>query len=441
MRLAAQPHERIDRSQEIRFFYEGQAVRGFAGDTIGSALYRGRPADLLPQLQVPPPRGLICCTGHCPNCLMTVDGIPNVRVCVTPLTADTAVQGPERPRLARARLDGRDRQVRRRGSRRPASTTRRSSARGASGRSTRSFSGMPQASDELDPDAARTERYDVEHRHVRPARDRRWPCGPRGCDRRGRARRAGRPRRRGPRAGRRRCLSEPGGAAEARALVARARRAGVEVFSPASAIGIYEGGLVPVEYGRVLIRFRADHVVGATGTTDQPFVFPGNDLVGVMLPSAVRRLVNYWSLKPGERAVVLAVDDRGLGAIEDLRRGGVSIAELVDFRERRPRSISVKGRKGHVRQITVDGKSIDCDLVVMAGSPQPAYQLLAGAGATVEFDADRGIFVPTDAACRPVSGRVRRRGARRGRRRRRPCSERERRRPSSATARTRRRRI
>jgi sarcosine oxidase subunit alpha len=32
----------------------------------------------------------------------------------------------------------------------------------------------------------------------------------------------------------------------------------------------------------------------------------------------------------------------------------------------------------------------------MAGSPQPAYQLLAGAGASVEFDSGRGIFVPTE---------------------------------------------
>ena len=33
----------------------------------------------------------------------------------------------------------------------------------------------------------------------------------------------------------------------------------------------------------------------ATGSLDQPLVFPGNDLVGVMLPSAVRRLVGSGS--------------------------------------------------------------------------------------------------------------------------------------------------
>ncbi len=120
------------------------------------------------------------------------------------------------------------------------------------------------------------------------------------------------------------------------ALAERAAAAGVEIFCPATAIGVYEGGLVPVEHGDVLIRFRAGHVVGAAGVVEQPLVFPGNDLVGVMFPTAVRRLVNFWSLKPGERAVVLTVDDRGLEAADDLRRAGVAIAGVVDFRERRP---------------------------------------------------------------------------------------------------------
>jgi sarcosine oxidase subunit alpha len=74
MRLGAQPHERIDRSQEIRFYYEGQAVRGLEGDTIGSALFAAGRRVFSRSFKYHRPRGLLCCTGHCPNCLMTVDG-------------------------------------------------------------------------------------------------------------------------------------------------------------------------------------------------------------------------------------------------------------------------------------------------------------------------------------------------------------------------------
>ena len=37
--------------------------------------------------------GSLCCSGHCANCQMTVDGIPNVRVCTTPLREGAAVKG------------------------------------------------------------------------------------------------------------------------------------------------------------------------------------------------------------------------------------------------------------------------------------------------------------------------------------------------------------
>jgi sarcosine oxidase subunit alpha len=191
-------------------------------------------------------------------------------------------------------------------------------------------------------------------------------------------------------------LGERDGSEDARRLEERARAAGVDVVAPARAIGLYEGNLVPVACGDLLVKFRADHVVVAAGVTEQPLVFPGNDLVGVMLPGAVGRLVNLWSVKPGDRAVVLTVDDRGLDAAATLREGGVAVSEVVDFRERAPRSIAARGSKGRLRRVTVDGKSIDCDVLVVAGSPQPAYQLLAHAGARVEFDERRGIFVPRD---------------------------------------------
>jgi hypothetical protein len=65
--------------------------------------------------------------------------------------------------------------------------------------------------------------------------------------------------------------------------------AGVEVLAPATALGIWEGGLVPVDCRRtVLYRFRAEKVVvAARRDPKQPVVFPGNDLVGVMLPDGV----------------------------------------------------------------------------------------------------------------------------------------------------------
>src|ERR1700682_2089640 len=92
MRLATQPGEGINRDQPVSFTFAGAPVSGFAGDTIGSALYAGGRRVFSRSFKYHRPRGLMCCTGDCPNCLMTVDGVPNVRVCVEPLRAGADVR-------------------------------------------------------------------------------------------------------------------------------------------------------------------------------------------------------------------------------------------------------------------------------------------------------------------------------------------------------------
>ncbi len=50
----------------------------------------------------------------------------------------------------------------------------------------------------------------------------------------------------------------------------------------------------------------------ATGTIEQPLVFAGNDLPGVMLAGGARRLASLYSVLPGQRAVLATTSDRGL---------------------------------------------------------------------------------------------------------------------------------
>ena len=68
-------------------------MQGFAGDTIGSALYASGQRVFSRSLKYHRPRGLACCSGHCANCQMTVDGIPSVRVCTAPLREGAVVKG------------------------------------------------------------------------------------------------------------------------------------------------------------------------------------------------------------------------------------------------------------------------------------------------------------------------------------------------------------
>jgi len=75
---------------DIRF--NGKTIPIQAGDTVASALYRAGQRIFTRSFKYHRPRGLLCCSGHCPNCLMNVDGVPNVRTCITEAHAGMAVK-------------------------------------------------------------------------------------------------------------------------------------------------------------------------------------------------------------------------------------------------------------------------------------------------------------------------------------------------------------
>jgi len=374
MRLPPQPDERIDRTQEVVFTFRGKPVRAFRGDTFGSALFADGQRVFSRSFKYHRPRGLLCCSGSCPNCMMTVDGTPNVRVCAEPvregadLTPQNVLGSLEHDLLAVTDKIG--------GPFTPVGFYYRTMIRPRRAwplyeKFLRNAAGLGR----IDPHAERSDRYDTEHRHAEVL-----VVG-------------------GGTAGR-----EAAGryAADGKHVVLVEENPYLEIDEGdfevlrGRALGIWEGGLVPVDAGNVLYRYRTEQIVVATGAIEQPLVFPGNDLVGVMLPEAVRRLVDDWAIRPGERAVVVTVDENGREAAARLKGIGVEIGGVYDLRRERIREIVARGRKGVLRSVELDGRRIDCDLLVMSGGRQPAYSLLAQAGARVEYVPESGAFLPTE---------------------------------------------
>src|SRR5574337_1292933 len=91
-RLAPRVGERSDRGRAVSFSFDGWKVTGFGGDTLGSAAAASGAEIFSRSFKYHRPRGLYCCSGHCPNCMMTVDGVPNVRVCAEPAREGIRVQ-------------------------------------------------------------------------------------------------------------------------------------------------------------------------------------------------------------------------------------------------------------------------------------------------------------------------------------------------------------
>jgi sarcosine oxidase subunit alpha len=371
MRLPPRAGERIDRNRTGSFTFEGNRVDAFAGDTFGSALFAAGRRVFSRSFKYHRPRGLLCCSGSCPNCMMTVDGVPNVRVCAervrfgADVRAQNVVGSLERDLLGVVDKVG--------GPFTPVGFYYRTMIRPRRAwplyeKFLRNVAGLGR----VDEHARRGKRFDTEHRRADVLV---IGGGRAGLD----------------------AAAQAAAAGEHVVLVdegepERSDRQGFELAPRARALGIYEGGLVPVDAGSVLLRFRAGRIVVATGTLEQPLVFAGNDLVGVMLPGGVRRLVRDFSLKPGNRAVVITAGDSGMA--QDLEAAGVELVRFVDLRERIPLRIVAKGKRGRLRSVTIDDEELACDLLVVSGSAQPAYSLLAQAGARIEYDPERGIFVP-----------------------------------------------
>jgi sarcosine oxidase subunit alpha len=191
--------------------------------------------------------------------------------------------------------------------------------------------------------------------------------------------------------------------AQLRAAVASATQDGrIEVLTDSSVLGRYDDNWVAVVQRGLpgvperLIKARAGTLVVAPGLIERPYVFAGNDVPGVLLSTAVRRLVNLYAVRPGERAVVLTANPSGDAAADDLRRIGVEVAEVVDAR-RGGDVLRVHGRSS-VRAVELaDGRRIEADLLVTATGWTAPTALLNMAG-------DRPVYSPRAARFLPGGG-------------------------------------
>lgn len=77
----------VTRGKEIEIFVNAQPVRAYEGESIGAALAAAGIREFRRTEQLKDPRGLYCCMGTCHGCLVTVDGRPNIRACITPASA------------------------------------------------------------------------------------------------------------------------------------------------------------------------------------------------------------------------------------------------------------------------------------------------------------------------------------------------------------------
>jgi methylglutamate dehydrogenase subunit C len=204
----------------------------------------------------------------------------------------------------------------------------------------------------------------------------------------------------------------------------------VRILRRTTVFGTYDGGT----YGAVervsdhlattpsgqprqrLWRIVAKHAVLASGATERPIVFGGNDRPGVMLAGAVRTYLNRYGVLPGQKAVVFANNDYAATTVTELDRAGVEVVALVDSRPQPSDLISgiasaaetrlISGGvvtdaigKKHVTGAVIRTRSgeevkLDCDLIAVSGGWNPNIQLTTHLGGKPVWNDELSTFTP-----------------------------------------------
>ena len=81
-----------DKCREVHFTLDGEDMSGYEGESIAAALHANGVMIHRYTQKKHKPRGIFCAIGRCTDCVMIVNGEPNVRTCITPLEEGMTVE-------------------------------------------------------------------------------------------------------------------------------------------------------------------------------------------------------------------------------------------------------------------------------------------------------------------------------------------------------------
>ena len=90
--ITEHPILEFQHGEKVHFSFDGREMEGFAGEPIAMALHANGVRIYRVTPEKKRSRGFFCAIGKCSSCFMTVDGVPNVRTCVTPLKSGMKVE-------------------------------------------------------------------------------------------------------------------------------------------------------------------------------------------------------------------------------------------------------------------------------------------------------------------------------------------------------------
>ncbi len=301
MRITEHPILRFQRGRELTFELDGRSMKGFAGETIAAALHANGVRVLRESPTLHRPRGFFCAIGRCSSCLMTVNGVPNVMTCITPLEEGMRVE-TQRDKGRIAASGASSPRVR------PAPQTRAGS----------DVPGIPLVVIGGGPAglsaAAAAARFGVETVIV----DENSVAGGQLIKQTHMF------------FGSREHYARVRGIDIGSRLIAELEGLPVRMMLGTTALGLYPDRTLSLLAGERHLTLRAGAVVLATGASENMLAFENSDLPGVYGAGAVQTLMNVHGVTPGERVLMIGAGNIGLIVAYQLLQAGVKVAAVID---------------------------------------------------------------------------------------------------------------
>lgn len=197
------------------------------------------------------------------------------------------------------------------------------------------------------------------------------------------------------------------------------------IWTGATALGLYEDGILTVEHQGAYKKVRPKRIIAATGASEKFLTFPNNDLPGIYGAGAVQTMMNVQGVKPGHRVLMIGAGNIGLIVSYQLLQAGVQVAAIVEglpviggyaVHASKIRRAGVPILTSHTL-IRADGdqsvqsaviaqvdsswtpvagteRQLDCDVICIAVGLSPLAELLWMAGCDMRYVKELGGYVP-----------------------------------------------
>jgi methylglutamate dehydrogenase subunit C len=203
----------------------------------------------------------------------------------------------------------------------------------------------------------------------------------------------------------------------------------VRLMPRSTVFGVYDGGTygaiervadhlptpLPYQPRQRLWKIVAKRAVLAAGAIERPIVFGSNDRPGIMLASAIRSYINRFAVVPGGRIAIFTNTDDGWQTALDLAKVGVEVPAVIDSRPTvspqlaaqtsgairiltGSRVVATKGWNA-LRAVTVrtpaGTEDLEVDSLAISGGWDPAVHLCCHHGGRPAWNDAIAAFVPS----------------------------------------------